>query len=87
MRNTYGSSKNEQIIANVGRKLMNISESMSMKGLRDDEVARSNRMSTFGDALTRFGTAFGPKSLEDVLRVSNVSKKEAEEFMQLGYTQ
>jgi hypothetical protein len=44
-------------------------------------------MSTFGDALTRFGTVFGPKTLEDVLRVSNVSKKEAEEFMQLGYTQ
>lgn len=87
MKNAYGSSKNEQIIANVGRKLMNISESMPMKGLRDDEVARSNRMSTFGDALTRFGTAFGPKNLEDVLRVSNVSKKEAEEFMQLGYTQ
>lgn len=87
MKNAYGSSKNEQIIAAVGRKLMSISESMPMKGLRDDEVARSNRMSTFGDALTRFGTAFGPKSLEDVLRVSNVSKKEAEEFMQLGYTQ
>jgi hypothetical protein len=87
MKNSYGSSKNEQIIAAVGRKLMDISEKMPMKGLRDDEVARSNRMSTFGDALTRFGTVFGPKTLEDVLRVSNVSKKEAEEFMQLGYTQ
>ena len=87
MKNPYGASKNEIIIANVGRKLMDISQSMSMKGLRDDEIARSNRMSTFGDALTRFGTAFGPKNLEDVLRVAGVSKKEAEEFMQLGYTQ
>lgn len=87
MKNPYASTKNEMIIANVGRKLMDISQSMSMKGLRDDEIARSNRMSTFGDSLTRFGTAFGPKTLEDVLRLSNVSKKEAEEFMKLGYTQ
>jgi len=87
MKNPYAPTKNERVVANIGRKLMDISENMSMKGLKEEDIARSNRMSTFGDALTRFGTAFGPKNLNDVLKVSGVSKREAEEFMKIGYTQ
>lgn len=86
MKNPYAPTKNERIVAGIGRKLMEISATMPMKGLSNDEIARSNRMSSFGDALTRFGTTFGPKTLEDVLKLSGVSKKEAEEFMKLGYT-
>lgn len=87
MKNPYAPTKNERIVANIGRKLMDISCTMPMKGLKDEDIARTNRMSSFGDALTRFGTAFGPKNLDEVLKVSGVSKKEAEEFMKIGYTQ
>lgn len=72
-------------IADLGRTLMDISAKMPMgKGVSDEEVAKSNRMSSFGDALTRFGTNFGPKSLEDVIKVSRVSPAEAKEFLELA---
>ena len=87
MKNPYDTTKNERVVATIGRKLMDISCTMPMKGLKDAEIARTNRMSSFGDALTRFGTAFGPKNLDEVLKVSGVSKQEAEEFMKIGYTQ
>jgi hypothetical protein len=63
---------------------MDISVNMPMKGLKDEEIARSNRMSSFGDALTRFGSTFGQRNLKEVLKLSGVSMEEAEEFMQLG---
>ena len=86
MKNPYATTDNQRIIASIGRKLMDISETMPMKGLKDEDIARTNRMSSFGDALTRFGTTFGPKSLNDVLKISGVSVKEAEEFMKIGYS-
>ncbi len=86
MKSAYDPTKNEIIVASIGRKLMDISVNMPMKGLKDEEIARSNRMSAFGDVLTRFGSTFGPRNLEEVLKLSGVSKKEASEFMTLGYT-
>ena len=82
----YSPSKNEIIVAAIGRKLMDISQTMPMKGLKEEDIARSNRMSSFGDALTRFGTTFGPRNLEEILKATGVSKKEAEEFMKIGYS-
>ena len=86
MKNPYAPTKNERIVANVGRKLMDIAATTSMKGLKDEEIGRYNRMASFGDTLTRFGTPFGPRNLEEVLKTSGISKKEAAEFMQIGYT-
>lgn len=82
----HETTKNQIILGRVGRNLMDISATAPMKGLKDEEIGRYNRMATFGDTLTRFGTPFGPKTLEDVLKVSGVSKKEAAEFMNIGYT-
>jgi hypothetical protein len=84
MKSNYDPTKNEILVAGIGRRLMDISVNMPMKGVKDDVIARSNRMSSFGDALTRFGTTFGPRNLNEVLKLSGVSKQEAEEFMQLG---
>lgn len=72
-------------IVNMGRKLMDISAKMPMgKGVSDDEVAKSNRMSSFGDALTRFGTDFGPKNMAELLKVARVTPEEAKEFLALA---
>tara|TARA_B110000259_G_C14019631_1_gene402549 strand:+ start:2415 stop:2678 length:264 start_codon:yes stop_codon:yes gene_type:complete len=87
MKSAYDPTKNELIVANIGRKLMDISVNTPMKNATAETIARSNRMSTFGDTLTRFGAPWGPKNLGEVLTTSGISKKEAEEFMQLGYTQ
>lgn len=84
MKSNYDPTKNEVLVASIGRRLMDISVNMPMKGVKDDVIARSNRMSSFGDALTRFGTTFGPRNLNEVLKLSGVSKQEAEEFMQIG---
>lgn len=82
----HETSKNQRILGQIGRRLMDISATSPMKGLKDDEIGRFNRMASFGDALTRFGTTFGPRSVDEVLNTSGVTRKEAEEFMKLGYT-
>lgn len=82
----HETSKNQIILGNIGRRLMDISATAPMKGLKDDEIGRFNRMASFGDALTRFGSTFGPCSVDEVLNTSGVTRKEAEEFMKLGYT-
>src|SRR6056300_1083974 len=83
----YASSSDPKFrqIASMGRKLMDISAKMPMgKGVSDDEVAKSNRMSSFGDALTRFGTDFGPKNMEELLKTARVTPEEAKEFLAMA---
>lgn len=81
----YASDPKLTIIANLGRRLMDISAKMPMgKKVSDEEVAKSNRMSSFGDALTRFGTNFGPKSLPELIKASRVTPEEAKEFLALA---
>jgi hypothetical protein len=77
-------TRNEILLAKFGRKLIDISENMNMKGLSDEQIARVNRMNSFGDALTRVGVTFGPRSLQEILDVGGVSLKEAQEFMALA---
>tara|TARA_B110000503_G_scaffold14068_1_gene19218 strand:- start:431 stop:697 length:267 start_codon:yes stop_codon:yes gene_type:complete len=84
-KSVYDPSEKELSIAKLGRKLMDLSENMYMKGFSDAEIGRSNRMSTFGHVLTGFGTTFGARNLDEVLKKSGVSKEEAEEFMQIAY--
>lgn len=84
MKSYYDPSKNQIILARIGRRLMDISASAPMKGLKDAEIGRYNRMATFGDSLTRFGTTFGPRNIQEVLKVSGVDMAEAEEFFAIG---
>ena len=86
MKTMYTPTANEIILTRIGNKLMDISATTKMKGLNEEEIARTNRMSSFGDSLTRFGSPYGPKSLDDLLKKTKVSKKEAEEFMAIGYS-
>ena len=71
-------------LANMGRTLMDISSTTSMKGLSDEEIGKTNKMSSFGDALTRFGTAFGPKNLPELLKTAGVTAEEAKEFLAMA---
>ena len=41
-------------------------------------------MSSFGDALTRFNTDFGPRNLKDVIKSARVTPEEAMEFIELA---
>ena len=81
----YGDDPKTKMIANLGRRLMDMSASMPMgKGVSDDDIAKSNRMSSFGDALTRYNTDFGPKNMKELLKVARVSAEEAAEFIELA---
>jgi len=82
----YDPSANQIVLTRIGSKLMDISATTKIKGLSNDEIARTNRMSSFGDVLTRFGTAFGPQNLDEVLKVSGVTEAEAAEFLKIGYS-
>ena len=81
----YGDDPKTKMIANLGRRLMDMSAKMPMgKGVSDDDIAKSNRMSSFGDALTRFNTDFGPKNMKELLKIARVSAEEAAEFIELA---
>jgi hypothetical protein len=80
----HETTKNQIILGRIGRTLMDISANAPMKGLKDAEIGRFNRMATFGDTLTRFGAAFGPRNLDEVLKTSGISIEEAKEFMAIG---
>jgi hypothetical protein len=81
----YGDDPKTKMIANLGRRLMDMSAKMPMgKGVSDDDIAKSNRMSSFGDALTRYNTDFGPKNMKELLKVARVSAEEAAEFIELA---
>jgi len=81
----YGDDPQTKMIADLGRRLMDMSAKMPMgKGVSDEDIAKSNRMSAFGDTLTRFNTDFGPKNLKDVIKTARVTPEEAMEFIQLA---
>ena len=81
----YSDNPQHKKLADIGRRLMDMSASMKItKTTPDEEIHKSNQMSSFGDALTRFGTDFGPKNLPELLKVARVSKEEALEFMKIG---
>jgi len=80
----YNPTDAEKYAAHLGRILMDYSMNMPMKGLSNDEVARSNRMSAFGDRLTRIGSEFGPKTFDDVIESAGVTMTEAKEFLKLA---
>ena len=81
----YGDDPKTKMIADLGRRLMDMSAKMPMgKGVSDEEIEKSNKMSAFGDALTRWNTDFGPKDLKGVIKLSRVTPEEAKEFLELA---
>jgi hypothetical protein len=81
----YGDDPKTKMIADLGRRLMDMSAKMPMgKGVSDEEIAKSNRMSSFGDALTRFNTDFGPKNMKELIKIARVTPEEAMEFIELA---
>lgn len=74
----------EKQLADLGRRLMDISAKMPMKGATDDEIAKSNKMSALGDALTRFGTLFGPKNVKDIIKITGLESGEIAELLALA---
>jgi len=85
VRPGYADDPKMRQIANLGRKLMDMSAKMPMgKGVSDEEIDKSNKMSAFGDALTRFGTDFGPKNMAELVKTARVTPEEAKEFLAMA---
>lgn len=81
----YGDNPQMRAYAAMGRTLMDLSASMKItKDTPDEEIAKSNKMAAFGDALTRFGTSWGPKNVKELLDTARVSGEEAKEFIELA---
>ena len=64
-------------VAEIGRAIMD----MAIKQ-KDDEL--SNQMSSVGDALTRFGTNTGPKSIKDLVKQTGVDQSMIQKMMAAG---
>lgn len=82
--NYYDPTPAQLKLATIGRRLMDIAATAPMKGLKDAEIGRFNRMASFGDTLTRVGTVFGPSDVKDILKTARIDADEAQEFMKLG---
>jgi len=64
-------------VAEIGRAIMD----MAIKQ-KDDDL--SNQMSSVGDALTRFGTTVGPKSIKDLVKQTGVDQSMIQKMMAAG---
>jgi polyhydroxyalkanoate synthesis regulator phasin len=81
----YGDDPKTKMIVDLGRRLMDMSARMPMgKGVSDEEIEKSNKMSAFGDALTRFNTPMGPKNMAELIKKAGVSPEEAKEFLDMA---
>jgi len=80
----YETDSQARTLAGLGRTLMDISAKMPMKGASDEEIAKSNKMSSLGDALTRWGSAFGPKNVKDLMKITDLSPEEIQELLAMA---
>jgi hypothetical protein len=77
----YEVSEQHKALANIGRKMMDMSEYANCKGMKDPEFKLLNDLSHVGNLLTKLGNAFGPKldkdfSAEDLQLIQRFVKKE-----------
>lgn len=66
-------------LAAMGRKMIDISSNMT--GTDDNTLMMANALSRLGDTLTNYGADFGPKSLEDVMKITGMSKQVIQALM------
>ena len=71
-------------LANIGRALMAYSETAPMKGKTDAEVGVFNQMSNLGNNLTKFGTIFGPRSLQDLMKSTDLNAETINKLLAFG---
>ena len=71
-------------LANIGRALMTHSETAPMKGKTDAEIGMFNQMSSLGNNLTKFGTTFGPRSLQDLMKSTNLNAETIKKMLAFG---
>jgi hypothetical protein len=59
-------------IAGLGRKMIDMASKMT--GTDDNTLMMANALSRLGDTLTNFGADFGPKTMDDVVRITGMDK-------------
>ena len=77
-------SPQQRKLAVLGRTLMDMSAKMPMKGASDEEIGKSNKMAALGDALTRFGTPFGPRDVKGLVKATGLDPKEIQELLAMA---
>lgn len=66
------------------RKLAAIGRVLMDRAVTTKDDALSNLMSTFGDLLTRYNTTFGPRSPQELMQKSGVSKEMMMKLLKFG---
>ena len=80
----HEASPQQRKLAALGRTLMDMSAKMPMKGASDEEIGKSNKMAALGDALTRFGTPFGPRDVKGLVKATGLDPKEIQELLAMA---
>ena len=60
MNSPYEITSQERVVGTVGRAMMDYSETASMAGLKDKQIAVFNMLSELGYKMTQVGRSFGP---------------------------
>lgn len=76
-KEAYETGEPNRKLAGIGRVLMDRAAKV-----KDD--ALSNMMAKVGDALTHYGTSFGPKSPEDIIKQTGVQKDMLMKLLKFG---
>ena len=60
LQSPYEITTQERTVGTIGRAMMDYSETASMAGLKDKEIAVFNLLSELGYKMTQVGRSFGP---------------------------
>jgi len=63
---------------------MTHSETASMKGADDAKIGMFNQMSSLGNELTKFGTTFGPKDLNGLMKATGLNAATIKTLLAFG---
>lgn len=71
--------------AAIGNHLQNYAGNMPMgKGVSDEQIRLSTNIGRLGEALIELNTPGGPKSIEDVIKRSGLSREEVAKYVKFG---
>jgi hypothetical protein len=87
----FEATKEEKILSDLGREMMNFSENAHMAGLKDPVIRVYNELSHVGHMLTAFGAPFGTTSKSftaaDLKLINDFKTKGGEAAVELNVEQ
>lgn len=76
-----------QETSDANKKLASIGRVLMDRAVTTKDDALSNLMAKFGDALTRYGTPFGPRTPQELMKKTGISEEMLRKLLAYGETE